>query len=83
MLTNNDPRLRIIIGNALQFGRRDSVRLERVDLASWSKEFVTEFWQTEDIDADTLRLNAPAKACRCAPIRLICISCFGRCAPIF
>lgn len=59
MLTNNDPRLRIIIGNALQFGRRESVRLERVDLASWCKEFLTEFWQAEDIDADTLRLSAP------------------------
>lgn len=66
MLTNNDPRLRIIIGNALQFGRRDSVRLERVDLASWSKEFVTEFWQTEDIDADILRLNAPRES---VPVR--------------
>ncbi len=59
MLTNNDPRLRIIIGNALQFGKRESTRLERVDLASWTKEFLTEFWQTQDIDADTLRLNAP------------------------
>ncbi len=59
MLTNNDPRLRIIIGNALQFGKRESVRLERVDLASWCKEFLTEFWQTQDIDADTLRLSAP------------------------
>lgn len=58
MFTNNDPRLRIIIGNAQQFGARDSLRLERVDLAAWAKEFVTEFWQTEDIDADTLRLNA-------------------------
>ncbi|MFC4311393.1 ATP-binding protein [Steroidobacter flavus] len=59
MLTNNDPRLRIIIGNALQFGKRESIRLERVDLASWTKEFLTEFWQTQDIDADTLRLSAP------------------------
>jgi two-component system sensor histidine kinase PilS (NtrC family) len=59
MLTNNDPRLRIIIGNALQFGKRESTRLERVDLASWTKEFLTEFWQTQDIDADTLRLSAP------------------------
>lgn len=66
MLTNNDPRLRIIIGNALQFGRRDSVRLERVDLASWSKEFVTEYWQTEDIDAGLLRLNAPRES---VPVR--------------
>lgn len=66
MLTNNDPRLRIIIGNALQFGRRDSVRLERVDLASWSKEFVTEYWQTEDIDAEILRLNAPRES---VPVR--------------
>lgn len=66
MLTNNDPRLRIIIGNALQFGRRDSLRLERVDLATWSKEFLTEFWQTEDIDADTLRLSAPRES---VPVR--------------
>lgn len=61
-LTNNDPRLRIILGNALQLGRRESVRLERVDLASWSKEFLTEFWQTEEIDADTLRLSAPRES---------------------
>jgi two-component system sensor histidine kinase PilS (NtrC family) len=66
MLTNNDPRLRIIIGNALQVGRRDSVRLERVDLASWSKEFVSEFWLTEDIDAEILRLNAPRES---VPVR--------------
>lgn len=66
MLSNNDPRLRIIIGNALQFGKRESVRLERVDLASWSKEFLTEFWQTEDIDADTLRLSAPRES---VPVR--------------
>lgn len=59
MLTNNDPRLRIILGNALQVGRRESVRLERVDLAAWSKEFLTEFWQTEEINSDTLRLSAP------------------------
>ncbi|HEY0686523.1 MAG TPA: ATP-binding protein [Steroidobacter sp.] len=66
MLTNNDPRLRIIIGNALQFGRRESVRLERVDLASWCKEFLTEFWQAEEIDADTLRLSAPRES---VPVR--------------
>lgn len=65
-LTNNDPRLRIILGNALQLGRRDSFRLERVDLASWCKEFVTEFWQTEDIDADILRLSAPRES---VPVR--------------
>lgn len=62
MLTNNDPRLRIIIGNALKFGRRESASLERVDLVAWSKEFVTEFWQTEDIDADILRLSAPRES---------------------
>lgn len=66
MLTNNDPRLRMIIGNALQIGRRDSMRLERVDLASWTKEFVSEFWLTEDIDADILRLNAPRES---VPVR--------------
>ena len=66
MLTNNDPRLRKIIGNALQFGRRDSLRLERVDLASWTKEFVSEFWLTEEIDADILRLSAPRES---VPVR--------------
>jgi type II secretory pathway pseudopilin PulG len=66
MLSNNDPRLRIIIGNALQLGKRESLRLERVELASWSKEFLTEFWQTQDIDADTLRLNAPRES---VPVR--------------
>lgn len=66
LLSNNDPRLRIIIGNALQVGKRDSVRLERIDLASWSKEFLTEFWQAEDIDADTLRLSAPRES---VPVR--------------
>lgn len=66
MLSNNDPRLRIIIGNALQFGKRESLRLERVDLAAWSKEFLTEFWQTQDIDADTLRLSAPRES---VPVR--------------
>jgi hypothetical protein len=59
MLTQDDPRLRIIIGNALQFGRAETPRLERVDLASWTKEFVSEFWLTEEIDAETLRLNVP------------------------
>lgn len=66
MLTNNDPRLRIIIGNALQFGKRESARLQRVDLASWSKEFLTEFWQAEEIDSDTLRLSAPRES---VPVR--------------
>jgi two-component system sensor histidine kinase PilS (NtrC family) len=66
MLSNNDPRLRIIIGNALQMGKRESLRLERVDLASWTKEFLTEFWQAEDIDADTLRLSAPRES---VPVR--------------
>jgi len=28
-------------------------------LASWTKEFLTEYWQTQDIDADTLRLSTP------------------------
>lgn len=59
MLTKDDPRLRIIIGNALQFGRAETPRLERLDLASWTKEFVSEFWLTEEIDAETLRLNVP------------------------
>jgi hypothetical protein len=59
MLSKDDPRLRIIIGNALQFGRSDAQRLERLDLSSWTKEFVSEFWLTEEIDADTLRLNVP------------------------
>ena len=59
MLTKDDPRLRIIIGNALQFGRADTPRLERLDLSSWTKEFVSEFWLTEEIDAETLRLNVP------------------------
>lgn len=59
MLNKDDPRLRIIIGNALQFGRADAQRLERLDLASWTKEFVSEFWLTEEIDQDTLRLNVP------------------------
>jgi two-component system sensor histidine kinase PilS (NtrC family) len=66
MLTNNDPRLRIIIGNALQFGKRESVRLQRVDLASWCKEFLTEFWQAEEIDSETLRLSAPRES---VPVR--------------
>jgi hypothetical protein len=66
MLTNNDPRLRIIIGNALQFGRRDSARLERVELASWTKEFITEYWQAAEIDADILRLTAPRES---VPVR--------------
>lgn len=65
-LTNTDPNLRIIIGNALQFGRRESIRLERVDLTAWCKEFITEFWQTEEIDADTVRLNAPRES---VPVR--------------
>ncbi|MET0532811.1 MAG: ATP-binding protein, partial [Steroidobacter sp.] len=65
-ITNNDPRLRAIIGNALQFGRRESPRMERVDLASWTKEFITEFWTTEEIDADTLRLNVPRES---VPVR--------------
>ncbi len=82
MLTNNDPRLRIIIGNALQFGKRESVRLQRVDLASWSKEFLTEFWQAEEIDSETLRLSAPRETYRCVPILLICTSCCGRCVTI-
>jgi two-component system sensor histidine kinase PilS (NtrC family) len=58
-VTNTDRRLRIIVGNALQFGRRDSARVERVDLAAWSKEFITEFWQAEEIDGATVRLSAP------------------------
>ena len=66
LLSNNDPRLRIIIGNALQFGKRESLHLERVDLASWSKEFLTEFWQSQDIDADTLRLSSPRES---VPVR--------------
>jgi len=66
LLSNNDPRLRIILGNALQLGKRESARLERVDLAAWCKEFLTEFWQTEDIDADTLRLSAPRES---VPVR--------------
>lgn len=66
MLTNTDPNLRIIIGNALQFGRRESARLERVDLTAWCKEFITEFWQTEEVDSDTLRLNAPRES---VPVR--------------
>ena len=59
MLSKDDPRLRIIIGNALQFGRNEVQRLERIDLASWTKEFVSEFWLTEEIDQETLRLNVP------------------------
>ncbi|HEY5760251.1 MAG TPA: ATP-binding protein [Steroidobacter sp.] len=66
MLTNNDPRLRIIIGNALQFGKRESLRLQRVDLASWSKEFLSEFWLAEEIDSETLRLSAPRES---VPVR--------------
>jgi signal transduction histidine kinase len=66
MLTNNDPRLRTIIGNALQFGRRESRRLERVDLAAWCKEFLTEFWEAEKIDSDTVRLSAPRES---VPVR--------------
>lgn len=66
MLTNADPRLRTILANALQPGRRDSMRLERVELAAWCKEFLTEFWTLEEVDADALRLSAPREA---VPVR--------------
>jgi two-component system sensor histidine kinase PilS (NtrC family) len=60
IITSNGERVSTIIDNVLQLSRRDSTRQERIDLNAWLPEFLTEFRQTSQIDADTLRFNAPS-----------------------
>jgi two-component system, NtrC family, sensor histidine kinase PilS len=57
IITSNGERVSTIIDNVLQLSRRDSTRQERIDLNSWLHEFLTEFRQTSQIDADILRFN--------------------------
>ena len=59
IITSNGERVSTIIDNVLQLSRRDSTRQERIDLNAWLLEFLTEFRQTSQTDARTLRFNAP------------------------
>lgn len=56
-LTDDDPRLRIIIGGALQVARRPVQRAQQFELGSWCKEFLTEFWPTMQIGPQILQLR--------------------------
>jgi two-component system sensor histidine kinase PilS (NtrC family) len=54
IITNNSERVSTIIDNVLQLSRSDSTRQERIELNAWLREFLAEFRQTMQIDAQTL-----------------------------
>lgn len=61
IIANNGARVSTIINNVLQLSRRDSTRQERIELNGWLHEFLAEFRQTAQVDAQFLRFNpAPA-----------------------
>jgi two-component system sensor histidine kinase PilS (NtrC family) len=59
IITNNGARVSTIINNVLQLSRRDSTRQERIELNGWLQEFLAEFRQTAQVDAQFLRFNPP------------------------
>jgi two-component system, NtrC family, sensor histidine kinase PilS len=61
IITSNARRVSTIIDNVLQLSRRDSTRQERLEINSWLTEFLIEFRQTLQVDAQILQL-IPAEA---------------------
>lgn len=57
IITNNGTRVSTIIDNVLKLSRRDSTRQERIELNGWVQEFLAEFRQTAQVDAQSLRFN--------------------------
>ena len=57
IITSNASRVSTIIDNVLQLSRRDSTRQERLEINSWLTEFLAEFRQTLQVDAQVLQLN--------------------------
>ena len=57
IITSNASRVSTIIDNVLQLSRRDSTRQERLEINSWLTEFLNEFRQTLQIDAQILQLS--------------------------
>jgi two-component system sensor histidine kinase PilS (NtrC family) len=60
IITSNASRVSTIIDNVLQLSRRDSTRQERLEINSWLTEFLSEFRQTLQVDAQILQLVPPA-----------------------
>jgi two-component system sensor histidine kinase PilS (NtrC family) len=57
IITSNATRVSTIIDNVLQLSRRDSTRQERLEINSWLTEFLGEFRQTLQVDAQVLQLH--------------------------
>ena len=57
IITSNASRVSTIIENVLQLSRRDSTRQERLEINSWLTEFLGEFRQTLQVDAQILQLT--------------------------
>jgi two-component system sensor histidine kinase PilS (NtrC family) len=55
IIHSNGTRVSTIVENVLQLSRRDSTRQERLDLAGWLQDFLTEFRQTLQVSAEELR----------------------------
>jgi len=62
IIEKNATRVSQIIENVLQLSRRDATRQERLDLADWTRGFIAEFRQTQQIDPATIRVQQEAEA---------------------
>ena len=60
IIRSNGERVSTIIDNVLQLSRRDSTRLERIELNGWLQEFLAEFRETSQLEASLVRLLEPA-----------------------
>lgn len=57
IIIKNGDRVSLIINNVLQLSRRDSTRQERIELNGWLEDFVGEFRQTSQVDAEKLYIT--------------------------
>jgi two-component system, NtrC family, sensor histidine kinase PilS len=57
IIRNNGERVSNIIDNVLQLSRRDSTRPERIEVNGWVREFLAEFRDTAQVDAQTLQFD--------------------------
>jgi two-component system sensor histidine kinase PilS (NtrC family) len=57
IIRSNSERVSAIINNVLQLSRREATNLERLQLASWLQDFISEFSQTTQIARSGIRVQ--------------------------
>jgi two-component system sensor histidine kinase PilS (NtrC family) len=61
IVRSNGERVSTIVDNVLQLSRRDKTRQERIALQQWVDAFLTEFRETQQVDASRIRTIAPVE----------------------